>query len=70
MIEFIGIRNLDLPPTSKKPLVSDPGMHHGTCLTIVPWVMSGWPTRGSVSDKKPMSGTEITVEDEWVAILI
>ena len=23
-----------------KPLVSDPGMHHGTCVTHVPWCMS------------------------------
>ena len=25
----------------RKPLVSDPGMHHGTCMTHVPWCMSG-----------------------------
>ena len=25
----------------KKPLVSDSGMHHGTCVTHVPWCMSG-----------------------------
>ena len=24
-----------------KPLISDPGMHHGTCVTQVPWCMSG-----------------------------
>ena len=24
-----------------KPLVSDPGMHHGTCVSHVPWCMSG-----------------------------
>ena len=24
-----------------KPLVSDPGMHHGTCVTYVPWCISG-----------------------------
>ena len=24
----------------RKPLVSDPGMHHGTCVTHVPWCMS------------------------------
>ena len=30
----------------RKPLVSDPGMHHGTCVTHVPWCMSGSPTRG------------------------
>ena len=30
----------------RKPLVSDPGMHHGTCVTHVPWCMSGSPTHG------------------------
>ena len=29
----------------KKPLVSDPAMHHSTCATHVPWCMSGSPTR-------------------------
>ena len=30
----------------RKPLVSDPSMHHGTCVTHVPWCMSGLLTRG------------------------
>ena len=30
----------------RKPLVSDPGMHHGTCVTHVPWCMSGSLNRG------------------------
>ena len=30
----------------RKPQVSDPGMHHGTCVTHAPWCMSGSPTRG------------------------
>ena len=30
----------------RKPIVSDPGMHHGTCVTHVPWCMSGSLTRG------------------------
>ena len=30
---------------SYSPLVSDPGMHHGTCVTHVPWCMSGSLTR-------------------------
>ena len=30
----------------RKPLVSDPGMHHDTCVTHVPWCMSGSLTRG------------------------
>ena len=25
----------------RKQLVNDPGMHHGTCVTHVPWCMSG-----------------------------
>ena len=30
----------------RKPLVSDSSMHHDTCLTHVPWCMSGSLTRG------------------------
>ena len=30
----------------RKPLLSDPGMHHGTCVTHVPWCMSGSLTCG------------------------
>ena len=30
----------------RKPLVNDPGMHHGTCTTHVPWCMSESLTRG------------------------
>ena len=33
-------------PLHDKPLVSDHGMHHGTCVTHVPWCMSGLLTRG------------------------
>ena len=29
----------------RRPLVSDHGMHHGTCVTHVPWCMSGSLTR-------------------------
>ena len=29
-----------------KPLFSDPGMHHGTCVTHVPWCMPGSLTCG------------------------
>ena len=31
----------------RKPLVSDPGMHQGTCVTHVLWSMSGSLTRGA-----------------------
>ena len=30
----------------RKLLVSDPGMHHGTCVTHVPWCMTGSLTCG------------------------
>ena len=30
----------------RKPLVSAPGMHNGTCVTHVPWCMSGLLIRG------------------------
>ena len=30
----------------RKPPVSNPGMHHGTCVTHVPWCMSGSLTLG------------------------
>ena len=30
----------------RKPLVSNPGIHHGTCVTHVPWCMSGSLTCG------------------------
>ena len=30
----------------RKSLVSDPDMHHGTCVTHVPWCMSGSLTHG------------------------
>ena len=30
----------------RKPLASDPDMHHDTCVTHVPWCMSGSLTRG------------------------
>ena len=55
----------------RKPLVSDIGMRHGTCVTHVPWCMSGSLVSGggktfpafpahahpqfSVSDKRPMT---------------
>ena len=30
----------------RKPLVSDPSMHHGSCVTHMPWCMSRSQTRG------------------------
>ena len=34
------------PRFQRKPLVNDPDMHHGTCVTHVPWCMSGSLTCG------------------------
>ena len=31
----------------RKPLISYPGIHHGTCVTHVPWCMSGSLTLGA-----------------------
>ena len=49
----------------KKPLVRDPGMHHRTCVTHVPWCLSGLLTTGggknfpafsfNVSGKRPIT---------------
>ena len=37
----------EIPGTfSTPPQVSDPDMHHGTCVTHVPWCMPGSLTRG------------------------
>ena len=41
----------------KKLLVSDPGMHHGTCVTHVPWCMSGSLTRGGGENVPGIPGT-------------
>ena len=40
----------------RKPLVSDPGMHHGTCVTYVPWCMSGSLTRDGGENVPGISG--------------
>ena len=40
----------------RKPLVSDPGMHHGTCVTHVPWCMSGSFTCGGGENVRGIPG--------------
>ena len=40
----------------RKPLVSDPGKHHGTCVTHVPWCISGSLTRGGGENVPGISG--------------
>ena len=40
----------------RKPLVSDPGKHHGTCLTYMPWCNSGSLTRGGLENVPGIPG--------------
>ena len=40
----------------RKPLVSDPGMHHGTCVTHVPWCKSGSLTCGDGENVPGITG--------------
>ena len=40
----------------RKPLVSDPGIHHGTCVTHVPWCMSGSLSKIFVSQSQTNFG--------------
>ena len=37
---------------SPPPRVNDPDMHHGTCVTHVPWCMSGSQTRGFLRSRR------------------
>ena len=37
---------------SPSPQVSDPGMHHGTCVTHVPWCMPGSLTSGFLWNRR------------------
>ena len=43
-----------------KPLISYPGMHHGTCVTHVPWCMSGSLTSGSGGNVPGIPGACVT----------
>ena len=44
----------------RKPLVSDPGMHHGTGISHVPWCMSGSLTRGGGENGPGIPGACVT----------
>ena len=44
----------------RKPLVSDPSMHHGTCVTHVPWCMSGSINRGGGENVPGIPGASAT----------
>ena len=43
-----------------KPLISDPGMHHGKCVTHVPWCMSRSLTRGGGENIPGIPGACVT----------
>ena len=45
----------------RKPLVIDPSMHHGTCITHVPWCMSGSLTRGGWENVPGIPGACATI---------
>ena len=51
----------------RKPLVSDPDMHHGTCVTHVPWCMLGSLTRGGRENNPGIPGTYTTRNFTYLA---
>ena len=51
----------------RKPLVSDPGMHHGTCVTHVPWCMSGSLTCGDGENVPGIPGACATCNFTYLA---
>ena len=48
-------------------LVSDPGMHHGTCVTHVPWCMSGSLTCGGGENVPGIPGACATRKFTYLA---
>ena len=55
------------PRIQRKPLVSEPGMHHGTCFTHVPWCMSGLLTRGGRENDLGIPGACATCNFTYLA---
>ena len=53
--------------SKKKTLVSDPGTHHGTCVTHVPWCMSGSLTRGGGENVPGIPGACATHDFTYLA---
>ena len=53
----------------RKPLVSDTGMHHGTCVTHVPWCMSGSLIRGYQRKRSRLSrcmrNPQLYISGKW-----
>ena len=51
--KIAGVHAPGMPGTfSPSPQVSDPDMHHGTCVTHVPWCMSGSLTSGFLWNRR------------------
>ena len=55
------------PPTSKKIMVSDPGMQNDTCVTHVPWCMSGLLIRGGGENVPGIPGACATLNVTYLA---
>ena len=51
----------------RKPLVKDPGTHHGTCVTHVPWCMSGSEIRGVGENVPGIPGACVTRNFTYLA---
>ena len=51
----------------RKPRVSDPGMHHGTCVTHVPWCISGSLARGGGENIPGIPGACATLNFIYLA---
>ena len=51
----------------RKPLVSDPDMHHSTCVTHVPWCMSGSLNRGDGENVPGIPGACATRNMRYLA---
>ena len=51
----------------REPLVSDPVMHHGTCVTHVPWCMSGLVTLGGGKNVPGIPGACATFNFTYLA---
>ena len=49
----------------RKSLVSEPGMHHGTCVTYVPWCMSRSLTRGGGVNVPVIPGAQPAILRIW-----
>ena len=51
----------------RKPLVSHPAKHHGTCVTHVPWCLSGSLTRGGGGNVPGILGACATYNRTYLA---